>query len=245
MAAMSDSDSGAPIRNRVPRRRNPRASASDDAAARVEPGADEAAAMPLIAEGKEADRGDSESKGKETEPLLESKASGGAKDSAPGLPPKKPEKPPKKPPRFAAGNDSSSNNNNAGVGTGAGGATSSREELDANDARRSLQAPPRRSWFSFLGKSICCKMGYRMEPFFRDARLDAALSSSADSRIEQFVVAAVIHNVFASAAFVTGLVRPAVRVHCVYIDTGLYVKGPGMVPAPPMATGVCVCARSL
>jgi hypothetical protein len=194
-----------------------------------------------VAEGKEneRDRNERDAPGKETEPLLESK---GADVGSGGITaPKKPDKPPKKPPRNVFGASSSNNNSSSsssgvGLAGGAGAPTNtSRDEVVANDASRAQQGPPRASWFAFLGKSMCCKMGYRMEPFYRDANLEGHYI--ADSRNDAFVVAAVIQNIFASAAFVTGLVRPAVRVHCVYIDSGMYVKGPGMPAAPPLVTG--------
>ena len=75
-----------------------------------------------------------------------------------------------------------------------------------------------------------------MGPYYRAI---APVSQYSVVQAQGQMLACVVENVLAGAAFVTGLVRPKVRVHCVYIDSGFYIKGVGMPPAPPCLTGPC------
>lgn len=233
---MSDSDRDAPVvRNRVRRRRERGGSNVDhNSTALSATERDDAQEVTPVAESKTGDIDDNSKDrdaggSKEDEPLLESKP---ISDSAAAgsITPKKPEKP-KKPTRNIPSNQPAASG--AASSSGAGANTS---VVDSNHAKRAIQGPPQPTWFTFLSKSMCCKLGYRMEPFYRDVQLTGKYVSS-DGRTDPFILAAVVERVQASAAFVTSLVRPMIRMHCVYLNTGHYIKGVGMPPAAPSTTG--------
>ena len=251
------------VRNRVRRRRG----GPGDAPAVADPKADED--QDGVSEGKDGRTSSSDAQvgaarrddDKEDAPLLPSRdakdenarpqvndaqpdnAGGGGSSSSGGAgagtgnrtSPKRPGAP-DKPARPARGADASTSLAKRSQPDGGAGAVVTNVSEEAARAARLMGGPVNPTWFSFLRATMCCKMGYRMEPFYRHMAPGALYMGQLTGGC---MLGVVIENVFAGAAFVTGLVRPKVRVHCVYVDSGFYVQGPGLPPASPCLTGAC------